>query len=165
MRTKFSIFKTKKGFTLIELLVVISIIGLLMSFLFVSYSGAQKQTRDAQRKSNLSQYRAALEALANVNNDYYPSYTSNVPASGSLCSTSLAKVISACPDDPRKADDSTFVYNYQSNGTGGGTTTATQYVLWTKLEETQDFWVICSKGKTGVKTQQGFSVSGGACPI
>jgi len=50
------------GFTLIELLVVISIIGILASLTLVSYSGAQRQVRDTQRKSDLGQMKAPLEA-------------------------------------------------------------------------------------------------------
>ena len=54
--------KTRRGFTLIELLVVISIIGILASLTLVSYTGAQRQVRDTQRKSGLGQMKAPLEA-------------------------------------------------------------------------------------------------------
>lgn len=154
----------KKGFTLVEILVVISIIGLLAGLIFTTYGPAQKQGRDSQRKSDFNQYHIALESFANVNSDSFPSYTSTVAASGSLC-TSLGSTISGCPDDPRKTDDASYVYNYQSNGTGGGSVNASHYVLWGKLESSGDYWVICSNGKNGKKAQSGFAVSGGTCPI
>lgn len=153
-----------KGFTLIELLVVISIMGALASILFVSFTGSQKQARDAQRKSDVVQYQTALEGFANVNSDFFPSFTTTVSAKDTLC-PAIPKNISRCIDDVRRVDDATFVYNYQSNGTGSGTTTATQYVLWGKLENSADYWVVCSAGKNGTKAQTGFAVSGGTCPI
>lgn len=158
----------KKGFTLIELLVVISLIGILAALALVSYTGTQKQARDAQRKSDLKQYQNSLELFANKNNGLYPSETSG---SGARCSTTLCSdlSLSSCPEDPRYDDDNTFVYRYQSDDPGGivdpGEPGATKYVLWAKLENTTDYWVLCSNGKVGAKAQSGFSVSGGSCPI
>jgi len=60
----------KKGFTLIELLVVISIIGILAGLTLSSYSGAQKQARDTQRKADLTQLKTALEAYYSARNAY-----------------------------------------------------------------------------------------------
>jgi len=59
----------KKGFTLIELLVVSTIIIVLMSIGIVSYRGVQKKSRDAKRKSDLEQVRAALEMYRSDSDD------------------------------------------------------------------------------------------------
>jgi prepilin-type N-terminal cleavage/methylation domain-containing protein len=156
--------KAEKGFTLIELLVVISLIGVLAALALVSYTGTQKQARDSQRKSDLRQYQNASELFANKNNGLYTSRTSSsgVRASTTLC-TDLS--LTSCPEDPRYDEDNSFVYSYQSNGTDSGNVDATQYVLWGKLENTTDYWVLCSNGKAGTASQTGFSVSGGNCPI
>lgn len=60
-----------EGFTLIELLVVISIISLLSSIIFVSLSAARAKARDAQRISELSSLKTALEWYR-LDNGAYP---------------------------------------------------------------------------------------------
>lgn len=153
-----------KGFTLIELLVVISIIGLLAGLALLSFSTSQKQARDANRKSDIKQYQAGLELYANKNNGFFPSRTdgSGVAASTTLC-TDLE--ISPCPEDTRNGEDSSYTYLYQTDGSDGGSIDASFYVLWSKLENSADYWVVCSSGVTGAVSQSGFSVSGGSCPL
>lgn len=136
----------KKGFTLIELLVVISIIGILASLTLVSYSGAQKQTRDTQRRSDLAQYRNGLENYAANNNGLYPRYTTRQSVTTNPCGVLRPNYISACPSDPTGG---TFVYYYCSDGGGNdGTARATKYVLWVALE-TGGYWEVCSDGRSG----------------
>lgn len=147
----------KKGFTLIELLVVISIIGVLVGLTLVSYSGAQKQTRDTQRKSDLGQYRTALEAFAAANNGFYPSWTSRQNVASNLCSD-LSEFISTCLTDPKS-----YVYYYETDGTGG-TASATRYVLAVQLE-TGDYYEACSNGKSGKTTHNAASDNGANCTV
>lgn len=154
----------KKGFTLIELLVVISIIGLLAGLVTVSFTTAQKQTRDAVRKSDIKQYSTSLETYANSHNGFYPMRNATVPASTTLCADLS---MTNCPVDPKYAQDNSYIYNYQSDGTASnGTAAALQYVLWAKLENvsTATYWVACSNGKLGTATS-GIPPTGGTCPI
>jgi prepilin-type N-terminal cleavage/methylation domain-containing protein len=53
--------KLSAAFTLIELLVVISIIGILASIIFVSYTESREQTRDRVRQTTLEEMRLAIE--------------------------------------------------------------------------------------------------------
>lgn len=138
-----------KAFTLIELLVVISIIGILAALAMVSFTGPQRQARDAGRKSDLRQYSTALEGYANKNNSLYPVYSA-VRASTVVCPI---LGLTTCSEDPKYSSDNTYVYKYQSDGT--------YYVLWGKLENVTKTWVVCSTGQVGEVA----SFSGGTCPL
>lgn len=152
------------GFTLIELLVVISLIGILAALALVSFTGAQKQAKDTQRKSDLKQYQTALENFANKNSGFYPARNDGNGVSFVSIVCPLIS-LTGCTEDPKNSSDATFSYRYQSDVAADGTITATQYVLWAKLENSANYWVNCSDGKVGTKTQTGFSVSGGNCPL
>ena len=122
------------GFTLIELLVVISIIGILAGLTLSSYSGAQKQARDSQRKADLTQLKTALEAYYSANMAY-PStnggwwgecstYGSH-PRSGSngYIPNLAPTFVEELPSDPRSGqtyppcnDGGSACYLYRSDG-------------------------------------------------
>lgn len=152
----------RKGFTLIELLVVISIIGILAALATVSFTSSQKQARDTQRKSDLKQYQGQLETFANQNDGIYPSRTASagVVASTILCAD---LGLTDCPEDPKTSDSGPY-YRYQSNGSGNGTISATNYVFWADLEGSDNYyWVVCSTGQSG-KIDSDTSFSDGGCP-
>lgn len=142
--------KAQKGFTLIEMLVVISIIGILAALTLVSYSGAQKQTRDTERRSDLNQYRNGLESYAASNNGAYPIASGVV---GDICGASLPSLplddyLATCPADPTGGTG--YGYQYQSDGS--------DYTLWGLLE-TGGYWKICSSGKSGKSAINGSDCS------
>jgi prepilin-type N-terminal cleavage/methylation domain-containing protein len=94
------------GFTLIEMLVVVTIIILLTSIGLVSYGQISKTSRDAKRKSDLEQARAAL-VLYRIDNGVYPAtggidWTTMSPIQSYISVTSM--------HDPRGAD-----YTYTSD--------------------------------------------------
>ena len=142
----------KKGFTLIELLVVISIIGILASLTFVSYSGAQKQTRDTQRRSDLAQYRNGLENYAASHNGIYPVVTGSGKTVDEICGAGkdLEEFLSGCPDDPLDSAAIPGRHYYYRSDSGG-----TKYILYADLE-TATYWYVCSSGisnKTATDTE------------
>ena len=112
----------KKAFTLIEILVVVTIIGLLTAIGSSGYSQFTKQSRDAKRKADLENIRAALE-MYHSNNSYYPSATSAL----------LTDYMSALPTDPLSGQS--YIYGYAPLPSGC-TTACTDYSLGTYLEIT-----------------------------
>jgi prepilin-type N-terminal cleavage/methylation domain-containing protein len=167
MTKKIEIYSPRyiKAFTLIELLVVISIIGILAALSLASFSTAQKQSRDTERKSDLAQYQNSLEGYANKNNSLYPS---RPDATGATTETLCADLdLTGCPEDPKNSSDATFVYKYQSSGTiSNGNPTATTYVLWAKLESATSYRVVCSNGKNGNISQASWvNPTTGVCPL
>lgn len=100
--------------------------------------------------------------LAQKNNTLYPSQTApgGVQASTTLCAN---LTLTGCSEDPLNPNNPTISYKYQTNGTGAGSVTATQYVLWAQLEATTGYWVVCSNGKTGQLSS--VNIGGGTCPL
>lgn len=106
------------GFTLIEILVTATIIALLAGIGVTSYSTLTKQSRDAKRKADLENIRAALE-MYRSDNDYYPDTLSPIVPSGYL---------NKIPTDPQTPSRE---YSYTPTGTP-----VTNYSLCAALETT-----------------------------
>jgi general secretion pathway protein G len=109
----------KKAFTLVEILVVVTIISLLASIAAVSYSRFVKQSRDARRKTDIEQIRAAIELYRNFNNVY----PTPVPASSGMAFGSTTASITDAngtiymnriPTDPMAAAAVGYTYFYMS---------------------------------------------------
>lgn len=110
--------KKNEGFTLIEILVVVTIIVLLTATAVVTYTAFLKQSRDAKRKADLEQVRAAVE-MYRSNNDTYPvGNWSNLSVL-----TSGTVYIKSLPADPKSAS-----YSYYYSGS------ASDYTVGSYLE-------------------------------
>lgn len=111
-------FSKEIGFTLIELMVVISIIGILSGFIMANYIGVQQRARDAQRKSDLLNMRAALE-IYRADQGAYPATLKNCgpgnisfgfPAASNPCTTTYMRQV---PNDPKNTGQ--FIYTYSTS--------------------------------------------------
>ncbi len=71
MKTLLASKRFQFGFTLVELLIVVAIIAVLVSVGAVSYTTAQRNARDSQRKSDLKKIQLALEQF-HADNGAYP---------------------------------------------------------------------------------------------
>lgn len=101
----------KKSFTLIEILVVATIISLLATAGVVSYSQFSKQSRDAKRKADLEQIRAALEMYRSNNNQYY-----STPFNQNCANvTWLSSYLSSIPNDPKNSAGYYYRCNISTN--------------------------------------------------
>lgn len=137
----------KLGFTLIELLVVISVLGIIAAFVVARLSSADKIARDTRRKSDLNQYRLALENYASRSESVYiPCQTlvgiDVICGSGKLLTT--GGYMSSCPNDPL-VGTAGYWYRYQTDSGG------VNYILYDKLENGK-YWYVCSNGKVQEST-------------
>ncbi|HLE48581.1 MAG TPA: type II secretion system protein [Patescibacteria group bacterium] len=161
-----------KGFTFLELLIVMGIISLLFTFTLISYKGVQANARDTQRKNDLKQYQTLLETQANANGGFYPGRSTTARASDvgtppiSLCAD---LGISDCPYDPadgvNNCKSGLCRYFYQSNGTcDNGTDCGSRFVLYSRLEKVNNYFIVCSSGISGEKVNT-TTFTAGACPL
>lgn len=91
-----------RAFTLLEILVVIGIIAILVSLGAVSYSTAQKKSRDAKRKSDLKAIQNALEQYYSICGYVYPTPdTGNKVPTSIGCASPSTTFMSLVPTDPK----------------------------------------------------------------
>lgn len=109
----------KKGFTLLEMLIVLGIIAILLSVMTISFSAAQKKTRDAKRKSDLKMIQNAFEQYYAICGYSYPTSLGTSVA----CGASPA-IISVIPVDPQKGTE----YAFTSLDSGAGFSICTNYL-------------------------------------
>ncbi len=123
----------KKGFTLIELIVVITIIGFLVSIVFVSFNGARAQSRDQKRISDIASIQLALEQYFNKNGRY--------PISTSLL---VPGFLVDLPTPPKPTVDT--AYNYVPISSVSNTTYCISHQLWATMEKTSALASTTKKG-------------------
>lgn len=90
---------TKRGFTLLELLIVISIIAILIGLSSVSYSTAQKKSRNSKRRGDIKAVQTAFEQYNSINSGYIAN-----------CTTMSTSLPLGLPIDPKNI--SPYVYAY-----------------------------------------------------
>lgn len=99
-------YSMKRGFTMIELLVVIAIIAILVAVGTVSFSTAQKKTRDTKRKSDMQDVQKAFEQWYGKNNKYPTN------AAPDNCTDALSvELPGGFPKDPKNSGAYTYSYN------------------------------------------------------
>lgn len=101
----------KKSFTLLEMLIVLGIIAVILSVLTVSFSTAQKKSRDAKRKSDLKSLQGALEQYYSTCGYLYPT---DIPDNGIFCGSNI--IVSIPPVDPKTITP----YKFSPTGSGAG---------------------------------------------
>lgn len=101
----------QKAFTLLELLVVIGIIAILTSLVAVSYTNAQKSSRDSRRRQDLVTLQNAMEQYYTQKSFKYPECTDYTG-----CALALSEYISGeVPKDPMNSGS--YVYTFNSTDT------------------------------------------------
>lgn len=133
----------KKGFSLVEIMVVISIIGILSGLSLGFVGTIQKNTRDAQRESDLRVLQSAIQQFY-ADQNYYPNDLRTQLLNGSaLTNPNGSKTyLSQTPKDPN-APSTTYCYTSQLSSLSTGTSCASAnsgmchfYELCAELENT-----------------------------
>lgn len=114
-----------RGFTLIELLVTISIIGIILGIVSVSFSTAQKNTRDSRRRADLAAIQKSVEQCYVLESEY-PASIAVVSGSSLTCGSQTT--MNSVPYDPKNTGG--YVYTYTADGDG------LNYCLCSELEKT-----------------------------
>ncbi len=109
------------GFTLVELLVSISIIAILSAVLVISYSNAQKNSRDQRRIADLKAVQNAAEQMMLLSGTY-PTTNSRYLITSPSWTVGGQVVLSKVPGDPKGG-------NYATNGIS-----ATAYCVCASME-------------------------------
>jgi prepilin-type N-terminal cleavage/methylation domain-containing protein len=76
--------KREQGFTIIEVLIVLAIAGLILLIVFLAVPALQRNSRNTQRKADVS---AAIGAVS----DYANNHSGTLPSSQATLNTSLAE--------------------------------------------------------------------------
>jgi len=132
---------------MIEVIMVMVIIGFLASMVVVNYPASLRKARDVQRQNDLKTYQSALEVFAMNHNGLYP--TSGYIPIPTLCPV-LGLTEGVCPIDPNSGS-----YYYETNTSG------TKYTVWSSMENTEENYVVCSSGLTGLAV---VTPAAGICP-
>jgi uncharacterized protein (TIGR02145 family) len=120
----------KNFFTVVELLIVISIIGIIISISFISYSNVRQKSRDTKRITDIKLIQKSLEDYYRNEGAYPISLTPGQSLVGSSSSSTYLQVI---PQNPSPRNDGACLdgeYTYRSTATG------TNYMIDFCLSET-----------------------------
>lgn len=77
MLSKLHKSKKAQGFTIIEVLIVLAIAGLILLVVFLAVPALQRNSRNEQRKSDVSRVGSAVQEFINNNNGTLPTSTDN----------------------------------------------------------------------------------------
>lgn len=120
---------SNKGFTLIELMVVVAIIAVIAGTITVATGGSRAKARDAQRISDVSQLKLAIQFFADRCGQY-PSTLSTSASNGCPTGVTLGNYISTVPTPPAGASQSAYDYSTVTTSS-----VVTNFILHAKLEK------------------------------
>jgi len=82
--------KRSEGFTIIEVLIVLAIAGLILLIVFLAVPALQRNSRNTQRRNDISNYLSAVSEWSNNNGGKVPSAATDLTGANGI--NSLAKL-------------------------------------------------------------------------
>jgi prepilin-type N-terminal cleavage/methylation domain-containing protein len=132
--------KNNKGFTIIEVLIVLAIAGLILLVVFLAVPALQRNSRNTQRKSDVSAILGAVgeytannqgtfPAGAGAGVDFMTAYAQSAPKLGYYTTAAAVtwknQTAATAPADPNSLDKVTIANYAKCNGNTATTTGAT----------------------------------------
>ncbi len=124
----------QSGFTIIEVLIVLAIAGLIMLIVFLAVPALQRNSRNTQRKNDISAILGSVTEYANNNAGGFPAtgtltaFTNAQPSLGYYTAANVAwtkQTSAVAPSDPADVDKVTLVNYAKCNGNAATTSGAT----------------------------------------
>ena len=84
-----NLLKKQKGFTIIEVLIVLAIAGLIMLIVFLAVPALQRNSRNTQRRNDVSAYLGAVNEFIANNNGAIPSTAAHTATINGLANTGI----------------------------------------------------------------------------
>jgi len=84
-----NLLKKQKGFTIIEVLIVLAIAGLIMLIVFLAVPALQRNSRNTQRRNDVSTYLGAVNEFVANNNGKVPASAADVTTINGLANLGL----------------------------------------------------------------------------
>lgn len=89
--------KKDEGFTIIEVLIVLAIAGLILLIVFLAVPALQRNSRNTQRRNDISTYLAAVNEYISNNNGTLPSTAAHITAVNNLANSGFLTEPTAAP--------------------------------------------------------------------
>ena len=117
--------RQESGFTIVEVMIVLAIAGLILAIVFIAVPALQRNSRDAQRKADISGLQSAVATYVGNNNGSVPTTTAQLAQAVesidfSFYNTTTATITAA----------TTSAACATANGTWSGTTCKGSPLVW-----------------------------------
>ncbi len=114
---KSKLTKKERGFTIIEVMIVLAIAGLIMLIVFLAVPALQRNSRNTQRKNDVSAIVGAINEWSSNNNGQLPTNAANQTAALSNAQLGIyGGVVTWGTTWPATADAAVVAVNQKCNG-------------------------------------------------
>lgn len=133
--------KRTEGFTIIEVMIVLAIAGLIMLIIFLAVPALQRNSRNTQRKNDVSTYAAAVNEFIQNNQGRLPTNTTigdvnNLSNAGFLTEPTAVTTLASATNAPG-IDTMRIITGARCNGNTPAAGSARSFVIDYSVEDSQ----------------------------